>query len=86
MRVNCYNATECPLSEIFVGDTFYLNSTLCIKVLPDNVDVFATQQDRCFVVELEKGILKSVKADAPVIKAETEVVTHYDTCEATPEF
>ena len=86
MRVNCYNATACPLQDILVGDTFYLNNELCIKVAPNNVDVFATEQDRCFVVELSRGILKSVKADAPVIKAETEVVTHYDTCEGTPEF
>ena len=76
MRVNCYNATECRLSDVQVGDTFYLDHVLHIKVAPNNVDVFATQQERCFVVALDTGALKSVKADAPVTMADTVVVAN----------
>lgn len=75
MRVNCFNASECPVSEITCGDTFYFESELCIKVAPFNVDVIAPTQGRCYIVVLSTGELKSVKDEAPVIKADTEIVT-----------
>lgn len=76
MRVNCYNASECPVSELTCGDTLYFNGELCIKVAPFDVDVIAPIQGRCYIVVLSTGELKSVKDDAPVISANnTEIVT-----------
>lgn len=75
MRVNCYNASECPVSEITCGDTFYFEGKLCIKVAPFDVDIIAPMQGRCYIVSLETGELRSIKDDAPVSKAETEIVT-----------
>ena len=76
MRIDCYNATECLLAEVMCGDTFYFDGGLCIKVAPMDVDVFTTHQDRCFVVELATGALKSVKSEAVVIMADTKVVAN----------
>ena len=73
MRVNCCNASECPVSEITVGDTFYLNGRLYIKVAVANVDVVSETKGRCLIVSLDRGELMSVKEDVPVVYAETEV-------------
>ena len=79
MRVDCYNACECELKELTAGDTFYLDGALYLKVSIDDVDVVAMPMlDRCLVVDLARGVLKSVKAEAIVLKADTRVVAYGD--------
>lgn len=74
MRVNCYNATECSVAEVEVGNTFYLESVLYIKVGVFDVDVVAEYPGRCFIVSLDRGELKSIREDTRVILADTMVV------------
>lgn len=76
MRVDCYNASECPLSSLDYGDTFYLDGRLYIKVGVADVDVVAEYPGRCYIVSLDRGELKSVKEDIAVILADTKVVVN----------
>jgi hypothetical protein len=74
MRVDCYNASECPLTSLDYGDTFYLDGVLYIKLGIADVDVVADYPGRCFIASLDKGELKSVKDDIAVILADTKVI------------
>ena len=76
MRVDCYNATECPLSSLSYGDTFYLDGRLYIKVGVADVDVVSEYPGRCLIVALDRGELRSVKEDVAVILADTKVVVN----------
>ena len=77
MRVDCYNACECTVDEIMVGDTFYLDGVLYLKVGVADVDLVAMPMlNRCLIVELGRGVLKSIKAEAVVTRAETRIVAN----------
>lgn len=76
MRVDCYNASECPISEVACGDTFYLEGRLWIKVEQCAVDLYPMRTDRCSIVALDRGELRSIKADALVILADTKIVAN----------
>lgn len=76
MRINCYNATETTISALEYGDTFYLDGTLYIKVAPNDVDLITTQQCRSFIVDLARGVLRSIKSDTNVLLADTTVVAN----------
>ena len=71
MRVDCYNACECPISAIEYGDTFYYRNNLWIKV---NASCMPLDNDDCAIVALDIGELVIVKGDTAVIKADTKVV------------
>lgn len=74
MRVDCYNASECPVSSVECGDTFYFAGRLWIKVEQCNVDLYP--MDRCSIVALDRGELRSIKSDALVILADTKIVAN----------
>ena len=74
MRVNCYNASSCVLSDLTAGDTFYFEDKLFIKVAVGTVDVVAEYPGRTYIVALDTGELRSVKSDISVVLALTEVV------------
>lgn len=78
MRIDCYNASECTVGKMLPGDTFYFDGVLHIKVALNDVDIIPhpTKFERCYIVALDTGNLKSVKADAPVIFADTKVVAN----------
>ena len=76
MKVDCCNATECPLSSVTYGDTFYLDGRLYIKVGVTDVDVVSDSFGRCLIVALDRGELRSVKEDIAVILADTKVVVN----------
>lgn len=76
MRVDCYNASECPLTALDYGDTFYLDGVLYIKLGIADVDVVAEFPGRVFIASLDKGELRSVKDDVAVLYADTRVVAN----------
>lgn len=77
MRIDCYNATECEVGKVECGDTFYFDGTLYIKVGVMDVDIIAAAPaDRCYIVSLDRGQLRSVKSEAKVIMADTKVVAN----------
>ena len=84
MRVDCYNPAEVLVNDVICGETFYLNGDLYIKVSPNDVDIIAPMEGRCYIVKLSTGVLKSIKTDAPVIKADTKIVAG-DTPALDPE-
>ena len=71
MRVGCYNACECPISEIEIGDTFYYEGDLFIRA---NEAVIAP--DNCIGVRLDNGDLSIFRPDVSVTKADTKVVVN----------
>lgn len=75
MRVDCYNASECPISSIQYGDTFYHNATLYLKV---NVDMKSSLRDEttCWAVDLSDGMLMPFGEETSVILADTKVVVN----------
>ena len=75
MRVDCYNACECPISSIQYGDTFYYNSELYMKV---NTDLKSSLNDAtiCWAVTLGDGMLTPFGEDTSVILADTKVVVN----------
>ena len=79
MRIDCYNACECAVKELTIGDTFYLDGALYLLVGIDDVDVIAMPMtDRCLIVDLARGRLCSIKSDVRVAKADTKVVAYGD--------
>lgn len=73
MRIDCYNASECAISELECGDTFYREGVLYIKV---NVCPFMTTEHSCFAVALDVGLLTKFDENTIVTLAETKVVTY----------
>ena len=76
MRVDCYNASECPLSSLDSGDTFYLDGTLFIKLVVADVDTIVEYPGRCYIASLDRGEIRSIKDDTSVILADTKVVVN----------
>ena len=74
MRVDCYNACECSLSELFSGDTFYLDGTLYLKAYSQKEIL----EDCDFIVDLARGEIMLAKRDTMVQKADTKVVAYGD--------
>ena len=72
MRVDCYNACECPISALDYGDTFYYADTVCMRVSTFN-NVFG---DDCAYVRLDTGEVWACKPDLAVVKADTKVVAN----------
>ena len=73
MRIDCYNACECPISELECGDTFYREGVLYIKA---NVSPFMTAKHDCFALALGVGLLTQFDENTMVTIAETKVVTY----------
>ena len=71
MRVDCYNACECAISEIEIGDTFYYDGYLYIRA---NEAVIAP--DNCVAVRLDSGDVSICRPDLLVTKADTKVVVN----------
>lgn len=85
MRIDCYNASECSIEQINCGDTFYLDGELWIKVAPLGVDLVAPLSDRCYIVSLSRGELRTIKYNAFVVLADTKVVANTREIGATSE-
>ena len=76
MRVDCYNATECPVSSVEYGDTFYFDSKLYMKCkLGQNIGTHIEQR-WVFIVALDIGEIRGVDPDTQVILADTKVVAN----------
>lgn len=73
MRIDCYNASECAISELECGDTFYREGILYIKT---NVSPFMVAEHTCFAVSLDVGLLTQFNENTIVTVAETKVVTY----------
>ena len=71
MRVDCYNACECAISEIEIGDTFYYDGYLYIRA---NEAVIAP--DNCIGVRLDNGDITIFRSGELVTKADTKVVVN----------
>ena len=71
MKVECYNASECPISQLQYGDTCYYNNELCIKT---NVSAYRPLEKQCWIVFLGRGELLSISNDTLVTFASTKVV------------
>lgn len=70
MRIDCYNACECPIGTLEYGDTFYFGGTICMRVMPiQNIS-------DCMCVRLDSGELQVVPTDTAVILADTKVVAN----------
>ena len=79
MRIDCYNASECPVINIQYGDTFYYNSELYMRVSgASRVPIGEPQActDICWAVSLSTGALTSFNSDISVILADTKVVVN----------
>lgn len=76
MRVDCYNASECALSTLECGDAFYYEGKLYIKLGVAEVDVVAEYSGRTYIASLDRGELRSVKSDLPVLYADTKIVAN----------
>lgn len=74
MRVDCYNACECPISAVEYGDTCYYRGELYLKVNPCAfpVDIITS----CVIVSLGDGMLQMVDSDTLVTLADTKVVAN----------
>ena len=73
MRVDCYNACECPINSVEYGDTFYFNDTVCMRV---NVDVLRSLVNDVAYVRLDTGDVCIASGDTMVILADTKVVAN----------
>ena len=73
MRVDCYNACECPLSSLDYGDTFYLNETVCIRI---NINVVKVLTNDIAYARLDTGEVFVTSGDTMVILADTKVVAN----------
>lgn len=75
MRVDCYNASECPISSIQYGDTFYHQGELYLRV---NTAMKHSLEDEttCWAVALGDGMLMPFDADGSVTLADTKVVVN----------
>ena len=73
MRVDCYNACECPISSVDYGDTFYLSDTVCMKI---NIDVIRTLVNDVAYVRLDTGEVCIASGETFVIMADTKVVAN----------
>ena len=73
MKVDCYNASACPISSIQYGDTFYYDNELYIRV---NADI-RTNGDHvsCWAVALGNGVLVPINTDTIVTLADTVLGT-----------
>ena len=74
MRVDCYNASECPISSIEFGDTFYYNSELYIKINPSTF--IPNNQYYSWAVALSDGRLTQFDEGTSVILADTKVIAN----------
>lgn len=76
MRVDCYNATECQISDVEIGDTFYgKDNYLYIRINPSEYLVDDTG-DLCYAVRLDIGELYRFPPFSSVILADTKVVAN----------
>lgn len=75
MRVDCYNACECRVEEIVVGDTFYYEGDLYIRVAHGGMITRGTANAVCAVM-LSTGALCAIADDVQVIKADAKVVAN----------
>ena len=76
MRIDCYNATECPVSSVEYGDTFYFDSKLHMRCrLGMNIGT-NLEQRWCYIVSLDVGEIKAVEPDTQVIMADTKIVAN----------
>ncbi len=73
MRVDCYNACECPVKDIGVGDTFYYEDDLYIRINHGGL-IDQKRADIVFAVMLSTGVVNVFADDANVIKADSKVV------------
>lgn len=73
MRVDCYNACECPVKDIEVGDTFYYDKELYIRINHGGL-IEQKRKDIVFAIMLSTGRLDVFADDATVIKADSKVV------------
>ena len=73
MKIDCYNASECLLINIAVGDTFYYKNTLYMRVdgIP-NLDDRASS--KVWAVELGKGLVTWFESDCTGTFARCKVV------------
>ena len=72
MRVDCFNACECELSELLSGDTFYLDGALYLKAYMEST----AMADGEYVVDLARGEIMVVLKNTIVQKADTKVVAY----------
>ena len=75
MKVDCYNACECPVVDITIGDTFYYEGDLYIRISHGGL-IHQTRSDVAFGVMLSTGGLCVFADDTEVIKADAKVVAN----------
>lgn len=73
MKVDCYNACECPVKDIEVGDTFYYEGDLYIRIHHGGL-IDQSRGDIVYGVMLSTGELCVFADDATVTKADSKVV------------
>lgn len=73
MKVDCYNASNLPLSQVTVGDTFYYNDTLYIRVA-SMFSFISKRENEVAVVDLATGVLTALDEDSVVALADTKIV------------
>lgn len=73
MKVDCYNACECPVKDIVVGDTFYYDKELYIRIGHGGL-IEQKRNDIVFAVKLSTGLIDVFSDDASVTKADSKVV------------
>ena len=76
MKIDCYNASGCPISELEFGDNFYYDNVLYIKVdgvfeMPGDFTVA-----KCGAVRLDTGMFMWLDETCNVIYADCKVVAN----------
>ena len=78
MRVDCYNACECPVDSLAYGDTCYYEGRLWIKARDNTINMRLDDvvDDDCVLVALDNGEMYIADKDLRVILADTKVVAN----------
>lgn len=71
MKVDCYNACSLPIDYVAIGDVFYFNDVLYLKVTTEQIPMTDRMQ---LAVDLSRGVVTSFDSDTIVTKAEARVV------------
>lgn len=76
MRVNCYNACSQPLHDVSVGDVFYHDDILYMRVSIETPIVVMEPPsfDPITAVDLARGVVTCFDSGTIVTKAEASVV------------
>lgn len=75
MKIDCYDACKCSVIDIAIGDTFYYNDNLYLRIdgFP-NLDAKAAS--KVWAVDLGKGLVVWLEHDCQVTFASCKVVAN----------